>query len=112
MEGLQLTISQLEKLLALPLVVAYALLPDLGLQSVQAFCIFRAITGFECWGCGMTRALYALLHLDFPTAMHYNFLAAPVLLILAVVWIRAMESFYRQLGVFSCRTLPQWSRQR
>jgi ABC-type proline/glycine betaine transport system permease subunit len=110
--SLPITISQLEKLIALPLVVVYCLLPDMGLQSVQAFCIFRALTRHECWGCGMTRALHALLHFDFPTALHHNILAAPVLIILATVWLRTVGAFVGPGGIGSCRTLLQWSRQR
>ncbi|MFO6430249.1 DUF2752 domain-containing protein [Erythrobacter sp. W302b] len=97
-EPRQRTISQIEKLLALPSVVVYALLPDLGLQSIQAFCIFRTLTGLECWGCGMTRALHNLLHLDFSTSIAHNFLAAPVVIILAIVWLTTIMSVYRQKG--------------
>ncbi len=35
-------------------------------------CLFRALTGFYCPGCGMTRALHALLHLDIATAFRMN----------------------------------------
>ncbi|HEY9254807.1 MAG TPA: DUF2752 domain-containing protein [Stenotrophomonas sp.] len=35
-------------------------------------CLFRALTGFYCPGCGMTRALHALLHLDLGTALRMN----------------------------------------
>lgn len=35
-------------------------------------CQFHRLTGLNCPGCGMTRALYALLHGDLATAMHDN----------------------------------------
>lgn len=35
-------------------------------------CVFRALTGFYCPGCGMTRALHALVHLDLPRAFRMN----------------------------------------
>jgi len=35
-------------------------------------CLFRALTGFYCPGCGMTRALHALVHLDLAQAFRMN----------------------------------------
>jgi hypothetical protein len=35
-------------------------------------CLFHAVTGLNCPGCGMTRALYALLHGNFPLAFKDN----------------------------------------
>jgi hypothetical protein len=35
-------------------------------------CTFHKLTGWNCPGCGATRALYALLHGRFATAMHDN----------------------------------------
>jgi hypothetical protein len=43
--------------------------------SVQHFypvCQFHRLTGLNCPGCGGTRALYALLHGDLPTALRDN----------------------------------------
>src|SRR5450432_2047076 len=35
-------------------------------------CLFHALTGLNCPGCGMTRALYALLHANFLLALKDN----------------------------------------
>ena len=35
-------------------------------------CYFHEITGLECTGCGITRAIYSLMHLDFVAAIKYN----------------------------------------
>ena len=45
-------------------------------------CAFHALTGLNCPGCGMTRALYALLHGNFPVALKDN---ALLVLALAVM---------------------------
>ncbi len=35
-------------------------------------CLFHQVTGWNCPGCGGTRAMYALLHGRFQTALHDN----------------------------------------
>ena len=43
-------------------------------------CTFKALTGYDCPGCGFQRALHAALHGEFAMAWHYNafvFFAVP-----------------------------------
>ena len=52
-------------------------------------CQFHRLTGWYCPGCGMTRALYALLHGQWLTACHDNILlvvAPPAALARALWW--------------------------
>ena len=42
-------------------------------------CLFRALTGYYCIGCGMTRMLHALAHFDLPRAFAMNPLAMTTL---------------------------------
>jgi hypothetical protein len=42
-------------------------------------CMFRALTGFHCVGCGLTRALHALVHGDVMRAFSMNPLAVLLL---------------------------------
>lgn len=51
-------------------------------------CLFRNITGHECPGCGMTRALASLAYLDPVGAWHYNRAVVVVAPLLAWLWIR------------------------
>jgi len=63
----------------------YAVEPNA--HSVYPRCLFYQATGFYCAGCGMTRALHALLHGRILEALHDNALfitAIPLLLWLAV----------------------------
>lgn len=50
-------------------------------------CLFHQVTGLNCPGCGMTRAMYALLHGDFLTALRDN---AFLLLVLAAAILRGL----------------------
>ena len=56
-------------------------------------CQFHRLTGLNCPGCGMTRALYALLHGDFSTALRDNALLIFGLTTAAVrgVWFGARK---------------------
>lgn len=52
-------------------------------------CLFHALTGWQCPGCGGTRALYHLLHLHVSEAIRYNALVtvlAPVALAWFIFW--------------------------
>jgi len=46
-------------------------------------CLFHALTGFHCPGCGATRCLYRLLHGDLPGALHMNALLFVLLPLIA-----------------------------
>ena len=49
-------------------------------------CPSKLLTGYDCPGCGTTRALHALVHLDFGAALRYNaalFVLGPLLLLYA-----------------------------
>jgi hypothetical protein len=47
-------------------------------------CVFHALTGLNCPGCGMTRALYALLHGNFTLALKDNALFVTSLAMMAI----------------------------
>lgn len=64
-------------------------------------CPFRALTGWECPGCGSQRAVHCLLHGDFPGALRQNallVLSLPLLLALlcAEVFRKQAPAFYRK----------------
>jgi len=41
-------------------------------DETYTICIHRYLFGFECPFCGMTRAVYQILHLQFSSAVSYN----------------------------------------
>ena len=52
-------------------------------------CTFHQLTGLNCPGCGMTRAVYALVHGNFPAALRDNALLVFALVGLALrgLWV-------------------------
>ncbi|ETC89952.1 hypothetical protein XHC_0522 [Xanthomonas hortorum pv. carotae str. M081] len=64
-------------------------------------CVFRAVTGCYCPGCGMTRALYALVHFDLPGAFAMN--PAAVLGLFTLPGLIAWKAGWRRAG-----SHPSW----
>lgn len=52
------------------LIILYFIPSDADILS--EICIFKRVTGKDCWNCGMTRAFLSILHLDFEAAYQYN----------------------------------------
>lgn len=55
-------------------------------DSPFARCIFQTLTGFWCAGCGITRALHALVHGDIARAFAMNPLAVLLAPCAALAW--------------------------
>lgn len=63
-------------------------------------CMFKAITGFNCIGCGITRALHALVHGDIALAFDMNPLAVLVLPLLPLMLLDARGATPQPLKPF------------
>ena len=65
-------------------------------------CQFHRLTGLNCPGCGMTRALFALLHGNFSTALRDNalFIAGIFLLGVRGVWFAVKKLRGQRRGEF------------
>ena len=53
---------------------------ELGLFSILPPCLWKSLTGFECWACGSTTAFLHLLQGDFASAFQAQksiFISAP-----------------------------------
>lgn len=55
-------------------------------------CPFRALTGYPCPGCGMTRAFSAIAHGEVWRAVRYNPLSPLLFLALIAVWAGALAT--------------------
>jgi hypothetical protein len=79
-----------------------------GEHSFYPPCIFHWLTGLHCAGCGATRCLHALLHLDLPQAFAYNaafVLASPFLAYAAGCTLYTMWTGHRVRGY----RIPGWA---
>jgi hypothetical protein len=69
-------------------------------------CPTYTLFGILCPGCGASRMLYSLVHLDFPSALHFNALgvvATAGLLAMFVVWT---------VSRVRSTPMPRWERYR
>ena len=51
-------------------IILFIILDNLGI--LNNICLFKAITGKECWNCAMTRAFLSMIHLNFGEAFKFN----------------------------------------
>lgn len=71
-------------LLILPIVLW--ILPADFFDEGQAVCPSRVFFDIECYGCGMTRAVMHMHHLEFEEAFYYNYGVLAIYPILAIIW--------------------------
>ena len=57
----------------------------------MAFCLFRAVTGLPCPGCGITRGVIAIARGDFRKAWHRNPASFGVVAFLAMMAASALS---------------------
>lgn len=83
--------------------MAAAVLPVELLDHGPIVCPVRLLGGTWCWGCGITRACWHLLHFDLTGALAHNRLVvivAPLLAFLYLRWaVRAFVGRGQGLGV-------------
>jgi hypothetical protein len=63
----------------------YVAVVDPNQSSIYPQCPFRALTGYDCPGCGITRALHSTLHGNIVGAANHNLLAV-LIAVVAIVW--------------------------
>lgn len=65
-------------------------------------CLFRKITSLQCPGCGMTRAVYAFLHLNIKEGFFQNIYAAVLMpiVLLSLVFRKIADSRWYPVFLF------------
>jgi len=84
------------KLAALLIIPVFLLiLPADVFDQGQSICPSKLLLDKECPGCGITRGLQHLGHMDFQTAWEYNKLSYLVFPIAIYFWIKYVLLFYK-----------------
>jgi hypothetical protein len=60
------------------------------IKEQHSVCIYKLVTGHECIGCGMTRAVLSVIHLQFENAFKFNKLVIIVFPLLAYIWAKTI----------------------
>lgn len=76
-------------LILIPIVLL--VLPSNYFDNGQSVCVSVLLFDQECYGCGMTRGIQHLLHLDFLTAYEFNKLSLIVLPLLVYLWFNELK---------------------
>ena len=82
-------------LLLLPVLLFF--IPVNWLNRQHSICLFKNLTGHECYGCGITRAIISTVQFHFETAFHYNKLIIVVFPLLVYVWIKTVYKYFKVL---------------
>lgn len=83
-------------------------LASLSLTSLTPPCLFRALTGWECPLCGMTRGIDALLHFDLVGSVGFHPFAPAVAVV--AVWLigRTVWARVTRPGRRPAHRVPTW----
>ncbi len=58
------------------------------IHSHITICLYKNLIGHSCYGCGMTRALFSILHGKWMIAYHYNAFSFIVFALLLFLYIK------------------------
>lgn len=75
-----------------------AALPTALVEQGPVLCLFRRLADLECLGCGMTRAMVALLNGEWQAAAELNALSLPLAAALSAVVAGDAMRLVRRLG--------------
>lgn len=82
-------------LLLLPIVLRFITISNL--EKAPTVCIYKNITGKDCWGCGTSRALISILNFDFKQAYQFNKRIIIVFPLLVFLWVKVIVKNVRIL---------------
>jgi hypothetical protein len=72
------------------------IIPFDWISEQNSVCLFKNLTGHECIGCGMTRAVLSVLHFQFGNAFRFNKLVIIVFPLLVYIWLKTLFSLSKK----------------
>ncbi len=63
------------------------------IKEQHSLCIYKNLFGTDCYGCGITKSVLCMLHLQFKEAFFYNKLIVIVFPLLCYQWLRSCIKF-------------------
>jgi hypothetical protein len=78
--------------------ITLIILPSNHFDSGNSICISKLILNKNCFGCGMTRGIQHLIHLEIKESMEYNRLSLLVLPILIYLWFKNLKRYICRLN--------------
>ena len=75
-------------------------LPIDWLNGQHTVCIFKNIFGYNCPGCGLTRATVSVVQFHFKDAYCYNKLIVIVFPLLAYIWFKTLIITLKRFSYF------------
>jgi hypothetical protein len=88
----KIRIQQIKSIGILLIPVTLYLIPVNWINNQHSICIFKNITGHECYGCGITRAVLSAFHFNFHDAFRYNKSVVIILPLLAYIWVKTLNN--------------------
>lgn len=74
--------------------ILFYFIPLEYLDHERSFCVFKNITGKECYGCGITKAIISVIQFKWTLAFRYNRLVIIVFPCLFILWIKIVRKMY------------------
>lgn len=74
------------------LLLILLILPSNFFDKGESICLSKQLFNQTCYGCGMTKSIQHLIHLEWLKSIEYNKLSSFVLLILSSMWIYKLYS--------------------
>lgn len=78
------------------LLVFLKLVIDIGKDTNTSICIFKILFDKECPGCGMTRAFYNMLILNYTKATHFNY---KIIIVYPLIWTIYIKFVYNKISL-------------
>ena len=63
-------------------------------------CLIKNLTGLDCSGCGMTRAIFSVIKLNFIEAYQFNKSIVVVFPLLSFLWLKQLKILLKRVEFY------------